>query len=109
MSLKDRYYDLNDESIFGNSHDPRARQLKQQTKCLMNSLTTMSKQARVNATCRRRVVENSQEIGEDHVVEVRRYLNYDLPLLGSPLIDFFQEILVILVKVVQYTRQLWNR
>lgn len=70
-SVKDQYYDLNDESIFGNSHDPRARQLKQQTRCLMNSLTTMSKQARVNATCRRRVVENSQEMGEDHVVEVK--------------------------------------
>lgn len=35
----------------------------------MNSLTTMSKQARIHDVCRRRVVENSQENGDDHVVE----------------------------------------
>ncbi|CAE7525113.1 unnamed protein product, partial [Symbiodinium microadriaticum] len=48
---------------------PRARQLRQQTKCLMNSMQMMSRQAKLNETCRKRAVEASQETGEDHVLE----------------------------------------
>jgi hypothetical protein len=50
----------------------------------MNSLTTMSKQAKIHATCRRRVVESSQETGEDHVVEsLDRFLPGDLSHPGQ--------------------------
>jgi hypothetical protein len=44
--------------------------LRQQNKCLMNSMQIMSRHAKMNETVRKRAVEASQQTGEDHVVEV---------------------------------------
>mmetsp|Transcript_9300 Transcript_9300/g.14012 ORF Transcript_9300/g.14012 Transcript_9300/m.14012 type:complete len:586 (-) Transcript_9300:208-1965(-) len=75
---KDRYFDLNDKRIYGSCRDPRGRQLKQQTMCLMNSMQMMSRHARINDTCRKRVVAASQEAGEDHVMgSLDQYVSSD--------------------------------
>jgi hypothetical protein len=46
--------------------DPRARQLRQQTKLLMNSFQTSNKKAHIHAICRKRRVNEFKEKGEDH-------------------------------------------
>ena len=46
--------------------DPRARQLRQQTKLLMNSFQTSNKKAHIHAICRKRRCNEFKEKGQDH-------------------------------------------
>jgi hypothetical protein len=58
--------------------DPRIRLLKLDTLNLKKSMMSMSRIAKINSNYRKKVVENSKKIGDDHILEVKALLLYEL-------------------------------